>query len=948
MKVKKLLAILLMFGIMMTIMSACVKKDKPIDTDSELQLDTEKGSDTIRSEDDSETSEDDAETSQDDSETQEDDSETSEDDSETSGDTTDDTSPDDTRITIACIGDSITEGVGVDEKAKYSYPARLAEALGEGYEVLNYGKSGATMCGSSAGHYKAKNWFTYSGKYEEMKTRSKDIDVVFIMLGTNDGNSSNALISDLFTEENVNAFKADYEANLKQMVNDLRAGNKNVKIYLMNSPKCYRTGNTWEQTLTEVLRPMQAKLAKELDLTLYDMYTFSSEVMGNRNFPDNLHPGMNGYYLMGQELAKVVATIYGTETNKGVPPMSSVNYEETFDTVANGTSYSNKDGTATDRLGGSNVKIKVLENSTLTVNNGVLALTRSATTTDAYFEVLLDKGIFNGKHTFEMSIKTSENFDSRGAIFYMFGHTFVQYNVYGNIMNKAGKKLGDLSSTEFVTIAVTVDCDNETYVTYINGEEVDNGSFVMKEATAFRPLQIYATGGSTVYVDYIKAYTGPNTSQKPEGSTPPIENPPSTDDTTNTKITIACIGDSITEGVGVDEKDKYSYPARLAEALGEGYEVLNYGKSGATMCGSSATLYPSKNWFTYSGKYDEMKRRAKDIDVVFIMLGTNDGNSSNTNISDLMTNNVNTFKADYEANLTQMVNDLRAGNANVKIYLMTSPKCYRTGNTWEQTLTDIVRPLQRELAEKLSLEIYDMYTFSSEVMGNRNFPDNLHAGMNGYYLMGQELAKVVAEIYGTETNKGVPPMSSVNYEETFNTVPNGTVLTNQNSTTVELGNSNMTVKVLDSSKLAVNDGVLALTRSSTVATSDAYFEVLLDKSIFNGKHTFEISLKACENFDSRGAIFYMFGHTFVQYNAYGNIMNKAGKKLGDLSSTEFITIAVTVDCDNETYVTYINGEEVDNGSFVMKEAAKFRPLQIYGTGGSTLYVDYIKAYTVTE
>ena len=154
-----------------------------------------------------------------------------------------------------------------------------------------------------------------------------------------------------------------------------------------------------------------------------------------------------------------------------------------------------------------NMKVKVLENSTLAVNDGVLALTRAATSTDAYYEMLLDEGISNGKHTFELALKVSENFDSRGAIFYMFGYTFVQYNVYGNIMNKSGKKLGDLSTTEFIKIAVTVDCDAETYETYINDVKVDSGSFTMKEATSFRPIQIYANGGSTLYVDYVKAYS---------------------------------------------------------------------------------------------------------------------------------------------------------------------------------------------------------------------------------------------------------------------------------------------------------------------------------------------------------------------------------------------------------------------------------------------------------
>ena len=422
-------------------------------------------------------------------------------------DTPDDTDKTDETVTIACIGDSITEGVGVDESVrdKYSYPARLAEALGEGYEVLNYGKSGATMCGSSAGHYEAKNWFTYSGKYEEMKARSKDIDIVFIMLGTNDGNSSNTLISDLFTAEKVDTFKADYKANLTQMVNDLRAGNANVKIYLMNSPKCYRTGNTWEQTLAEVLRPMQAELAEELDLNLYDMYTFSSEVMGNRNFPDNLHPGKNGYYLIGQELAKMVADMYGTETNAGELP-STVNFEESFDTVADGTVLTQQEDT-TVTIGNTKFKVRVKENSSLSVNAGVLALTRSATTTDAFIDVLMTDSVISGKYTFEISLKGSENFNSRGAIFYIFGYQFLKYKVDGSITNNAGKTIGQIATDRFMKIALTVDSETGKYEISIDGVKVDEGNFTFKETSTFRPIQFFANGSSTLYLDYVKVYS---------------------------------------------------------------------------------------------------------------------------------------------------------------------------------------------------------------------------------------------------------------------------------------------------------------------------------------------------------------------------------------------------------------------------------------------------------
>jgi sialate O-acetylesterase len=49
------------------------------------------------------------------------------------------------------------------------------------------------------------------------------------------------------------------------------------------------------------------------------------------------------------------------------------------------------------------------------------------------------------------------------------------------------------------------------------------------------------------------------------------------------KIRIACVGNSITHGTVLPDREKNSYPAQLAVLLGDGYDVKNFGKSGATL-----------------------------------------------------------------------------------------------------------------------------------------------------------------------------------------------------------------------------------------------------------------------------------------------------------------------------------------------------------------------------
>ena len=55
------------------------------------------------------------------------------------------------RVKVACVGNSITYGIGVSDPDKESYPARLQQMLGEGYTVERFGKPGATLLNKDTG-----------------------------------------------------------------------------------------------------------------------------------------------------------------------------------------------------------------------------------------------------------------------------------------------------------------------------------------------------------------------------------------------------------------------------------------------------------------------------------------------------------------------------------------------------------------------------------------------------------------------------------------------------------------------------------------------------------------------------------------------------------------------------------------------------------------------------
>jgi lysophospholipase L1-like esterase len=81
-------------------------------------------------------------------------------------------------------------------------------------------------------------------------------------------------------------------------------------------------------------------------------------------------------------------------------------------------------------------------------------------------------------------------------------------------------------------------------------------------------------------------------------------------------IKVACVGDSITHGAGVEEREKNNYPKQLGELLGNRFEVRNFGRSGATLSRVGDLPYAST---------DEFKAAiAWQPDMVIIKLGTND------------------------------------------------------------------------------------------------------------------------------------------------------------------------------------------------------------------------------------------------------------------------------------------------------------------------------------
>lgn len=84
---------------------------------------------------------------------------------------------------------------------------------------------------------------------------------------------------------------------------------------------------------------------------------------------------------------------------------------------------------------------------------------------------------------------------------------------------------------------------------------------------------------------------------------------------------IACVGDSITFGFCIPERETNNYPKFLGELLGDGFEVRNFGNAGKT-CGDYPSQKAGKRWYG-----DNVEHKAATdwrADLYICNLGIND------------------------------------------------------------------------------------------------------------------------------------------------------------------------------------------------------------------------------------------------------------------------------------------------------------------------------------
>ncbi|MEG1585927.1 MAG: GDSL-type esterase/lipase family protein [Bacteroidales bacterium] len=187
------------------------------------------------------------------------------------------------------------------------------------------------------------------------------------------------------------------------------------------------------------------------------------------------------------------------------------------------------------------------------------------------------------------------------------------------------------------------------------------------------------------------------------------------------KIKIACIGNSITFGAGIENREKNSYPAQLQQYMGEEYEIRNFGVSGSTILSKGDRPYTSTEMYRKSLEYCP--------DIVFIKLGTNDSKPQNIIHQE-------EIKADY-GNIIRNYQNLPS---RPRIILLTPVRCFATEiGIKDEVIQKQIRPVIESIAFENNLEIINLYNLFGNTFKAHLMPDKLHPSSIGAGLIAQHL-----------------------------------------------------------------------------------------------------------------------------------------------------------------------------------------------------------------
>lgn len=187
---------------------------------------------------------------------------------------------------------------------------------------------------------------------------------------------------------------------------------------------------------------------------------------------------------------------------------------------------------------------------------------------------------------------------------------------------------------------------------------------------------------------------------------------------------IACIGNSITWGYGMVNREKNNYPAQLQAMLGAQYQVRNFAVSGTTFLKKGNAPYWKTTEYKQAIQYNP--------GIVFIHLNASDSFMLNRQY-------FNKFEKDY----TELVQSFRQLASHPRIVLLLPLPSFATDTNQitNPVIKEQIIPIIQKLAYQTGCEIINLYSLF--VDKEDLMPDKIHPSSLGATLIAKRLYEVV-------------------------------------------------------------------------------------------------------------------------------------------------------------------------------------------------------------
>mgnify|MGYP002622738256 CR=1 FL=1 len=203
-------------------------------------------------------------------------------------------------VKVACIGNSITDGHGIDMASQLGYPAQLQQLLGNDYWVKNLGVSSRTMLNRGDHPWMKETVWADAQLWKP--------DVVVIKLGTNDSKPENWQYGQEFEQDlrtMITILRPDLATVKKKMTKKQRlaAATAKPKIYVCTPIPAFKpTWNISDSVIVNAIIPIQQRIASEYGLEVIDLHSrFAAD--GDKMLNDGIHPDQKG----ARRLAEIIA-----------------------------------------------------------------------------------------------------------------------------------------------------------------------------------------------------------------------------------------------------------------------------------------------------------------------------------------------------------------------------------------------------------------------------------------------------------------------------------------------------------------------------------------------------------------------------------------------------------------------------------------------------------------